>query len=201
MNDKYLILASSSPYRKQQLEKLQVEFSTHPPNIDETNVYDKTPENLAEHLSIEKAKTVYSHLAPSASKKIVVIGSDQTLECEGILFGKPGDKKTASKQLRHFSGQTAIYYSGIAIITENLSKSRVVKTTIKFRNLSSSDIDSYLSKEDVLNCAGSIKTEGMGIRLIDSMTSMDHTAILGLPMITLTSWLLELDIDPLTTHP
>lgn len=189
-----LILASSSPYRATQLDQLQLAFQCLSPDIDEQPAPEETAESIAHRLSIEKAKTVAKH-APEA----IIIGSDQTAALGETILGKPGSAENAIQQLQACSGQTAIFYTGIALYQGTTDKlySNVVSTRVKFRTLTNQQITNYVRQEQPLNCAGSFMCEGLGIALFEEISSSDPSALIGLPLIALTSALNRFGIDPL----
>ncbi|WNO10920.1 nucleoside triphosphate pyrophosphatase [Teredinibacter sp. KSP-S5-2] len=192
-----LILASSSPYRAAQLNQLQLRFQCLSPDIDEQPTPGETAETIAHRLSIEKAKAVAKH-APEA----VVIGSDQTAELDNAILGKPGSPQKAIRQLQACSGKTVTFYTGIALYQEATDTlySKVVSTHVKFRTLTSQQINNYIREEQPLDCAGSFKCEGLGIALFEEISSSDPSALIGLPLIALTSALNSFGIDPLLTN-
>ena len=182
-----LILASSSPYRKAILDKLGLDFKVVTPNIDETRKEKESPIDLVTRLSKEKA------LAVSKSKSGLIIASDQVAtldtglkESDSILT-KPGSHENAFLQLKQSSGKTVNFLTGLVLMdTETLSTQvHVEHFRVSFRVLSDKEILSYLSKEDVLNCAGSFKSEGLGIALFNKMEGNDSNSLIGLPTIQL----------------
>jgi septum formation protein len=187
-----LILASTSPYRRELLSRLRIPFDTEPPHVDETPQPGETPAALALRLSVEKARAV-STRHPGA----IVIGSDQVATMDGTAIGKPGGFERAQQQLRALSGQEVEFHSALAV-TDGL---RVVHADIvtrcRFRTLSASAIDAYLRAETPYDTAGSAKAESLGIALMENMQSDDPTAIIGLPLITLTGMLAGFGLDPL----
>ncbi len=181
-----LILASSSLYRKQLLQRLQLEFETAIPDIDETAKTGESASTLVRRLSLEKAKAV-----AETRNNVIVIGSDQVAACGDLMLGKPGDLTTAVAQLKLVSGRTLVFHTGLTVIDSNSGKIQTdeVTTTVEFKPLSDDIIQAYLQKEPALNCAGSFKSEGLGIALTQRITEDDPTALIGLPLIRLTQML------------
>ena len=187
-----LILASSSPYRRELLERLKISFSVVSPEIDETPLTGESPEQLALRLAIKKAQTVAAQ-APGS----IVIGADQAACLHGLPLGKPGTVEAARLQLQQMSGQTVVFHSAMAVIHNGHIQSIDVPTTCVFRILSSTAIDRYIAIDQPLDTAGSAKAECLGIALMQSMLSTDPTAIIGLPLIELTRMLSLCGLDPL----
>lgn len=187
-----LILASSSPYRRELLQRLRIPFSAISPQIDETPHPNESPEHLALRLAIEKAQTVAT-LAPGS----IVIGADQAASLNGLPLGKPGTIEAARQQLQLMSGQTVVFHSAMAVIHKDHIQSINVPTTCVFRILSDAAIERYIAIDQPLDTAGSAKAECLGIALMQSMLSTDPTAIIGLPLIELTRMLSLCGLDPL----
>jgi septum formation protein len=190
-----LVLASSSPYRRELLSRLRIPFSVISPNIDETPLPDEPPATLALRLSVAKAMAVANHHRDS-----IVIGSDQVATIDGQPIGKPGDFLRAQQQLRMLSGQTVEFHSALAVTDGIRTEQADVITRCRFRALSDAAIDAYLRADTPFDTAGSAKAESLGIALMDAICSDDPTAIIGLPLITLTRMLTSFGLDPLT-HP
>ena len=187
-----LILASSSPYRRELLSRLRLPFTAISPDIDETPRPGETPTRLALRLSVEKAQAVAAR-HPGA----LVIGSDQVATVDGTPIGKPGSFERARVQLESLSGRAVEFHSALAL-TDGVQVLREdVVTRCRFRTLSSAAIDTYLRTEQPYDTAGSAKAESLGIALMDAIESDDPTAIIGLPLIALTRMLLAFGIDPL----
>ena len=187
-----LILASSSIYRLELLQRLQVPFSSVSPHVDETILDNEQPQQSALRLAQEKAKKVGSEY-PHA----LIIGCDQVATLNGEQLGKPLNYNNATKQLRAMRGQEVIFHSALCLLnaeTGNL-QSRVVPYVVKFRNLTDAQIEHYLLKEQPYHCAGSAKSEGLGIALIERMTGDDPNALIGLPLIQLISMLENEDVN------
>ena len=157
------------------------------PDTDETPLKGELPAATALRLAIAKALSL-KRAVPHA----LIIGADQVADQNGIAIGKPGTRERARAQLSQMRGQTLIFQSGIALLNTGTGRiqSRVVPTTVRFREFSEQEIDNYLDRESALDCAGSAKSEGLGIALIASMQSDDPTALVGLPLIALTDMLL-----------
>ncbi len=187
-----LILASSSPYRRELLERLRIPFSISIPEIDETPHSGEPPEQLALRLAIEKAQVVAERF-PEA----IVIGADQAASLHGTPLGKPGTTEAARIQLQQMSGQTVVFHSAMAVIFNNHTQSIDVPTTCVFRTLSSEAIERYIAIDQPLDTAGSARAECLGIALMLSMQSADPTSIIGLPLIALTNMLSNCGLDPL----
>jgi len=181
-----LILASTSPYRRELLERLQIPFEVCAPATDETALPDELPAATAERLAIAKAHAVLDRY-PDA----LIIGSDQVAYCGTQRFGKPGSRDNARKQLGNLSGKIVIFHTGLCLLNGNSKRHHVrgVATEVRFRELADSEIERYLDKEDALNCAGSARSEALGISLLEWMRSDDPTALVGLPLIALAEML------------
>ena len=187
-----IILASSSPYRKILLEQLKIPFETHSPEVDETAAPGEDPVALVERLAREKAQALSSRY-PQA----IVIGSDQLATCGGQIAGKPGNKQNAVAQLQSFSGQTVLFHTAISVVCArpHYSFERTVSTKVIFRNLDDEEIHRYVEADNPTDCAGSFKSESLGISLLRGMSSDDPTAIVGLPLIAVSDGLREAGID------
>ena len=187
-----IILASSSTYRKELLERLLLGFKIVKPDMEEIRIESETAYDTASRLSEEKAKKVSSQF-----KEAIVIGCDQTAEYNNIQIQKPLDYKTALTQLKELSGKRVNFHSGICVHyhKENIFQKKVISFDVKYKNLSLTEIESYLKKEKPFNCIGSIKSEGLGISLLEEINSNDPTAIIGLPLITLVDMLKEVGVN------
>lgn len=177
-----LILASSSPFRRELLARLRLPFESVSPAVDETPQPGEPPTELVRRLAIAKARAVAAR-CPDA----LVIGSDQVAVYNGTLVGKPGGHAEAVKQLRAASGRKVTLYTGLALLntaTGNLQV-EVIPYGIQFRKLTDAQIDSYLRKEEPYGCAGSVKSEGLGIALLERFEGDDPNALIGLPLIRL----------------
>lgn len=177
-----LILASTSPFRKAILEKLGVSFTTSSPKTDETALAKESPQELVERLSIAKAKAV-----ADISEKALVIGSDQVSVINGEIVGKPHTHENAVKQLQNASGKTVTFYTGLCLYNSDTKQyqSEVVPFNVVFRQLNDQQIESYLRKEEPYKCAGSFKSEALGIVLFDKLQGDDPNTLMGLPLIRL----------------
>lgn len=182
--NKSLILASSSPYRRELLARLGMPFSVISPDVDETAENDDGP-GLSARLAMAKARAVATG-RPDA----VVIGSDQVAECAGRLLGKPGTVERATEQLAFVSDRDVVFHTAVAVIAEGFEECRVVVTRVSMQKLSDERIRAYVDTDRPLDCAGALKSESLGIALTRSIGSDDPTALIGLPLIT-TANLLE----------
>lgn len=186
-----IILASTSPYRRELLARLGKPFETISPEVDETALPGESPEALATRLALAKAQAVASQLSTKTEPRedlsnALIIGSDQTATLDGrAIIGKPGSHSRAATQLRQASGREMRFFTAVAMVDAGTGKSlqETVVTTVMFRSLSDSQIQNYLSAEKPYDCAGSAKSEGLGISLIASVRSDDPTALIGLPLI------------------
>ena len=190
-----LILGSSSPYRKKLLQKLPVTFEVFSPDIDETPLAGETPEQLVERLSNAKARAV-----AKAHPEALIISSDQIAIFDGEILGKPGDHATATSMLNSFSGKTVRFETGLCLYNALKDSSQYcsVPTIVHFRQLSAATIERYLQLDQPYSCAGSFQAEGLGIVLFDKLESRDPNALIGLPLIELTTMLLNEGFDVLT---
>lgn len=173
-----LILASSSPYRRELLTRLGLVFDTESPNVDETAQPGEKAAELARRLAELKARTVAA-AAPGA----VVIGSDQVAECQGRLLGKPGSEARALEQLRSMQGAEVVFQTAVAVVQGTECHCAVVPTRVQMRRLDDDQLRRYLLREAPFDCAGAFKSEALGIALLDSVRSDDPTALVGLPLI------------------
>ncbi len=181
-----LVLASTSPYRRELLTRFQLPFEVCAPDTDESPLPLETPVATAERLAAAKADAVASRF-PDA----LIIGSDQVAYCGDQRFGKPGTRANARVQLGQLSGQEVVFHTGLCLLNSRSRRShlRGVVTRVRFRELSDTEIERYLDKEDALNCAGSARSEALGISLLEWMRSDDPTALVGLPLIALAEML------------
>ena len=175
-----LILGSTSRYRRELLERLNIAFKVAAPDVDETPKPQEAPRVLAERLALAKARAVAAQF-PQA----VVIGSDQVADLNGRSLGKPGTHGNAVSQLRLMRGQTVIFQTAVSVVClgTGFEQSSLVAVRVKFRDLTDSEIENYLQLEKPYDCAGSAKSEGLGIALLTSIDSDDPTALIGLPLI------------------
>lgn len=188
-----LILGSSSPYRKALLEKLGITFNCQSPDIDETALPGESPLKLVERLAIAKAKEIGKH-----NENALIIGSDQVAVLDKNIIGKPADHPAAVEQLLQASGREVHLYSGLCLYnsaTEHLQHC-VEPYSVVFRTLTLEQIEQYLSKDQPYQCAGSLKSETLGIALLSKLQGDDPNALIGLPLIRLVDMLLNEGIDP-----
>lgn len=174
-----LILASTSVYRRELLARLRLPFDTARPEADETPLHGESPTGLALRLSEAKARAVAT-LRPGAC----VIGSDQVAELDGRPLGKPHQREAAIAQLGDMSGREVRFRTGLCVVTpDGAAHMELDTTTVRFRALATDEIERYVDAEQPFDCAGSFKSEGLGIGLFDAIESSDPTALIGLPMI------------------
>jgi septum formation protein len=174
-----LILASTSAYRRELLLRLHVAFAVQAPRVDETRAPGEAPRDLALRLAREKALAVAATAGPAW-----VIGSDQVCACEGEILGKPGGFEPALRQLRHLRGREAVFHTAVALVDPGGDvQVREVPTWVRMRELDDARLRAYLQAEQPYDCAGSAKSEGLGIALLQSVRSEDPTALVGLPLI------------------
>ena len=191
-----LILGSTSRYRHELLSRLRVPFDVVSPAVDETPRQDEAPIDLAKRLALAKAHAV-AKLHPQA----VVIGSDQVADLHGEPLGKPGNHPRAFEQLQRMRGQTVIFQTAVAVVCQAIGFERieVAPVRVQFRDLSDSEIEAYLHAEQPYDCAGSAKSEGLGIALLDAIDNDDPTALIGLPLIRTCKMLREAGISVFST--
>jgi MAF protein len=181
-----IILASSSIYRKSMLERLNLGFEIAIPNIDETAKEDELPSQLVMRLSCQKAKKIGESHANA-----LIIGSDQIACLDRQVLGKPGSRENAIRQLQRMSGQTIIFFTGLCLFNSESkeSQSAIIPYEVCFRAINNDEIKRYLDMDSPYDCAGSFKSEKSGITLIKKMRGDDPTALMGLPLISLTEML------------
>jgi len=185
-NNTKIILASSSPFRKELLQRLQLNFDTISPEVDETAKNGELPEDLVTRLAQMKAREV-----AKSHPQALIIGSDQVAVLDGEILGKPGNHEKATQQLLAASGKRVSFLTGLCLFdsrNESLQIS-VVPFDVEFRQLSPAMVEAYLQREKPYNCAGSFKSEGLGITLFERLDGDDPTALIGLPLIQLTRML------------
>jgi septum formation protein len=189
-----LVLASTSRYRRELLERLRLPFHVVAPDVDETARPGEAPAALALRLALEKARVV-SAVRPQA----VVIGSDQVADLNGRAIGKPGSHERAFEQLRSMSGQRVVFHTAVAVVrmAGGFESSATVPVVVTFRELPDDQIEHYLRAEQPYDCAGSAKCETLGIALLKSIESDDPTALVGLPLIRTCELLRAAGIEPL----
>ena len=175
-----LILGSTSRYRKELLSRLKIPFESVAPNVDETPHNQESPKDLALRLALAKARAV-----ALKNPEAVVIGSDQVADLEGMPLGKPGNHTNAILQLQRMRGKTVIFQTALSVvcIASGYERTDLAAVKVKFRDLSDAEIESYLRAEEPYDCAGSAKSEGLGIALLESIENDDPTALIGLPLI------------------
>lgn len=196
-----LILASSSRYRRELLERLKIPFDTAAPAVDETPHAGETPEATALRLADAKARAVAAALPPHAGRTLV-IGSDQVATFDGHQIGKPGTHERALAQLQAMRGREVLFHSALSLLDTATGQTDTVDvvTKVRFRSLSDAALDAYLRVEQPYDVAGSAKSEGLGIALLDAIESDDPTALIGLPLIALTRMLLAAGYPLLETQ-
>lgn len=187
-----LILASTSRYRRELLERLRLPFEVVPPEVDESPRAGESPPQLASRLALAKARAV-SHRFPEA----VVIGSDQVADLDGEPLGKPGDHARATVQLRSMRGKTVVFQTAVAVVCQATAYARqeLAPVRVHFRDLSDKEIQTYLAAEQPYDCAGSAKSEGLGIALLQAIHSDDPTTLIGLPLMRTCRMLREAGIQ------
>ena len=181
-----LVLASSSPYRRELLSRFKLPFDVFNPDIDESPRTAEKAKEISVRLAREKAFKVAPHYSSS-----LIIGSDQTAECQNEIIEKPNTHTNAVKQLQFLSGQVVTFYTSLCLLNTQTKKLQecVVNFEVKYKKLNAEIIESYLLKEQPYNCVGSIKSEGLGITLLDYIKGVDPTAFVGLPLIELSNML------------
>lgn len=177
-----IVLGSTSPFRKELLQRLKLSFITDSPDIDETPLSNESPEAYVERLALEKAQAVAARHPNS-----LIIGSDQCSVLDGEIRGKPHTHENAIKQLSESSGKRVSFLTGLCVYDskDDTYQLEMVPFHVNFRDLSSDEIESYLLAEEPYSCAGSFKSEGLGITLFESLQGDDPTALIGLPLIRL----------------
>ena len=175
-----LVLGSTSVYRRELLQRLHLPFTVAAPAVDETPLPGEPPAQLAQRLALAKAHAVAT-LHPGA----VVIGSDQVADLAGQPLGKPGDHARATAQLQRMRGHTVVFHTAVAVVchASNFAQTDLAPVRVRFRDLSDAEIERYLRAEQPYDCAGSAKSEGLGISLLEAIDSDDPTALIGLPLI------------------
>lgn len=192
MNSQLLVLASSSIYRSELLKRLQLPFVTASPEVDETPLPNESARATSLRLAEEKARAV-APLYPDA----LIIGSDQVAMLGEQHIGKPMNHANALAQLRSMRGHTTCFYTALTLLNSKTGniQTEVAENYVTLRNLSDAEIEAYLIKEQPYHCAGSAKSEGLGIALIESMTGADPNALIGLPLILLISMLRQEQVE------
>ncbi|NOY66442.1 MAG: septum formation inhibitor Maf [Gammaproteobacteria bacterium] len=181
-----LVLGSTSPFRKEILQKLAIPFETAAPDIDESALPGETPQQLVCRLAELKAREVAKKFTQH-----LIIGSDQVAVINGTIIGKPGTHEKAVQQLTESSGQTVHFFTGLCLYNSqnDTLQCEAVPFDVVFRNLQANEIENYLLKETPYNCAGSFKSEGLGITLFESLQGDDPNTLIGLPLIRLVAML------------
>ena len=181
-----LVLASTSSYRQMLLERLSIPFELARPDTDETPLPGEPPATTAERLAAEKARAV-----ATAWPDALIIGSDQVAYLGDRVFGKPGTESRAIAQLQQMSGQTVVFHTALALLNTRSGRLQTagIPTRVRFRTLTEAEIRRYVAKEQPLDCAGSAKSEGLGISLLEALSGDDPTALIGLPLIALSRML------------
>jgi MAF protein len=189
-NDLPLVLASTSPFRRELLERLGIPFRTVAPDADETALPGETPQALVGRLARLKAR------AAGATHRGLIIGSDQVATTGSDILGKPGNHERAVAQLRYLSGKRVSFHTGLCLLDSVSGNCQVdvVPYHVVFRTLDDAQIEHYLRADQPYHCAGSFKSEGLGITLFERMEGDDPTALIGLPLIRLTSMLKQAGI-------
>lgn len=177
-----LVLASTSAYRRELLQRFGLPFEVARPDIDESPLPDETPQATAERLAVEKARAVAGQFDDA-----LIIGSDQVAHMGDTRFGKPGTVERAIAQLQSMSGRTVVFHTALAVLNTRSGRVQLdaVPTEVRFRRLTDDEIVRYVNKERPLDCAGSAKSEGLGITLLNALAGDDPNALVGLPLIAL----------------
>lgn len=193
-----LILASTSRYRRELLARLRVPFECVAPGVDESALAQETPARLASRLARAKAQAIASR-RPDA----VVIGADQVADLDGETIGKPGSHERAVAQLRRMSGHTVVFQTAVAVVqaSRGFLAEVLVPVAVRFRSLDAATIETYLRAEQPYDCAGSAKSEGIGLALLEAVEADDPTALIGLPLIHTCRLLRGAGIDVLQPDP
>jgi septum formation protein len=189
-----LILGSTSAYRRALLERLRMPFDVVSPQVDETALPGETPADMARRLALAKARAVASR-----HPECIVIGSDQVADLNGQPLGKPGTHDRATAQLRAMRGQSVVFHTAVAVVCEasGFQQEDLAAVRVQFRDLMDTEIERYLRIETPYDCAGSAKSEGLGISLLTAIDNDDPTALVGLPLIRTCRMLREAGLDPL----
>ena len=191
-----LVLGSTFIYRRELLERIRLPFSVAAPHVDETPQPGETPVALARRLALAKARAV-AQVHPDC----IVIGSDQVADLHGQPLGKPGTHERAIAQLQAMRGQTVIFQTAVAVVclATGFVQEDLAAVKVQFRDLSDTEIEHYLQAEKPYDCAGSAKSEGLGISLLDAIDNDDPTALVGLPLIRTCRMLRAAGLDLLST--
>ncbi|MDJ0805506.1 MAG: nucleoside triphosphate pyrophosphatase [Gammaproteobacteria bacterium] len=191
-----IVLASTSPFRRELLQRLGLDFTVAAPNIDESAKPEEQPDQLVRRLAQLKAKAV-----ATSHQHALIIGSDQVATINGKILGKPGDHQKAIEQLTLASGQKATFFTGLCLFNSATGNTQVCCELfdVYFRCLDPLDIENYLQREKPYNCAGSFKSEGLGITLFSKMAGDDPNTLIGLPLMRLVDMLRSEGVNPLDT--
>ena len=175
-----LVLGSTSPYRRELLQRLRIPFEVQRPEVDETPLPHETPVALAQRLALTKAQAVALRF-PQA----IVIGADQVADLNGEPLGKPGNHANAVAQLQRMRGQTVVFQTAVSVVclATGFEQTELAQVKVQFRHVSDDAIEAYLQAEQPYDCAGSAKSEGLGIALLERIDNHDPTALVGLPLI------------------
>ena len=180
LSPRTLILGSTSPYRRELLQRLRIPFEVQRPEVDETPLPHETPVALAQRLALTKAQAVAQRF-PQA----IVIGSDQVADLNGEPLGKPGNHANAVAQLQRMRGQSVVFQTAVSVVclATGFAQTELAQVKVQFRHVSDAAIEAYLQAEQPYDCAGSAKSEGLGIALLERIDNHDPTALVGLPLI------------------
>jgi MAF protein len=194
-SDIQLVLASTSPFRRELLARLELPFVSAAPDVDETVQADETPQSLVKRLAEQKARAVATKF-PHA----LIIGSDQVATLDDLILGKPGNYRRAFQQLALASGKKVTFFTGLCLFNSATDRCQIhcEPFHVHFRQLDGTTIQQYLNRERPYDCAGSFKSEGLGIALFERLQGDDPNALIGLPLIRLVSMLKDEGIDPLS---
>jgi septum formation protein len=187
-----LVLGSSSVYRRELLQRLQIPFEICSPDVEETPLAGERPNDAAVRLAVAKSQAV-ANIFPGA----LIIGADQVAALEGIQLGKPLNRANATRQLQLVRGKEVVFYTALSLLNSRTNgiQTRLVASRVKFRQLNDQQINNYLDREQPYHCAGSAKAEGLGIALIECVVSGDPSALIGLPLIALVDMLAHEGIE------
>lgn len=193
-----LVLGSTSRYRAELLSRLRLPFTVAAPDVDETPLPGETPAALAQRLALAKARAVATQ-AVRAQAQAIVIGSDQVADLHGQPIGKPGTHDKAVAQLRAMRGQEIVFQTAVAVVrpATGYERCELVPVRVRMRELADDEIENYLRAEQPYDCAGSAKSEGLGIALLEALSSDDPTSLVGLPLIATSRMLREAGLDVL----
>jgi septum formation protein len=196
MRNPPIILASTSRYRRELLSRLGIAFEVAAPGVDETPLAGEAPRDTALRLAAAKARAVAAGRAEG-----LIIGSDQVAECDGEPVGKPGTHDRAVTQLERLSGRTVVFHTGVALVNAATGRAQMAMVDVAstYRRLSDAEIEHYLRRETPYDCAGSVRSEGLGIALFERIASEDPSALVGLPLITVARMLRGEGVDVLAT--